>query len=180
MTILIAGDSYSTLEDFRSYIKANSWVTEWSPHYSWTEQLGKYYPVKCVGKQRASNWDILQQLRDNLDYEFALVNLTSWFRVSHRVPQHQVDALRADANQFNQVREQSKRLASEIVKQPRCYVWSPFAVYESWTEVDTIFLRDWDEQWNEQCIPKVTGCHLTREGNDWMLNHMTSIIEESR
>jgi hypothetical protein len=25
----------------------------------------------------------------------------------------------------------------------------------------------------------VTGNHLTREGNDWMINHMSKIIEEN-
>ena len=168
MTLLIAGDSYSTERDFRV-------LPIQSEHYSWVEEIKKRYPCVIKGVPGASNWDILRQLDYN--YTYAIVNLTNLNRVSH-TRSHTTEAWKQDSDLVQQIRKAGKQYAHKILAHPRCYFWSPFPIYETWPEVDYIELRTWDELWSPTITSRVTGNHLTREGNDWKINHMTSIIEE--
>jgi len=169
MTILIAGDSYSTDQDFR----VQPVLIE---HYSWVEEIKKRYPdviVRAIAG--ASNWDILHQLDYN--YTHAIVGLTGLNRVSYTRTLI-TDAWDQDSELVQQVGKAGEQYARRILAHPRCYFWSPFPIYETWPTVNYIELTEWDEIWSGALAPQVTGNHLTREGNDWMINHMTHIIEE--
>ena len=168
MTILIAGDSYSTDQDFRVQPVLID-------HYSWTVELKKRFPCVVRGVWGASNWDILHQLDYN--YTHAIVNLTSLNRVSY-TRLHITKNWDQDSKLVQQVCKAGEQYAHKILAHPRCYFWSPFPQYETWPTVDYIELREWNEIWSGALAPQVTGNHLTREGNDWMINHMTHIIEE--
>jgi hypothetical protein len=168
MTLLIAGDSYSTDQDFR--VQPVS-----SEHYSWVNEIKKRYPFVVKGVAGASNWDILHQL--DCEYSYAIVGLTGINRVSH-TQAHQTETWKQDNKLLQKVREAGRQYARKILAHPRCYIWSRWPVYETWPGVDYIELRTCDEFWNEAITPRVTGNHLTREGNDWMINYMTRIIEE--
>ena len=168
MTILIAGDSYSTDRDFR--VQPVS-----SEYYSWVEEIKKRYPCVVRGVPGASNWDIIHQLDYN--YTHAIVGLTNINRVSY-TRSHITETWKQDSELMQRIRKAGKQYAQRILAHPRCYFWSPFPIYETWPEVDYIELRKWDELWSSDLTPRVTGNHLTREGNDWMINYMTRIIEE--
>jgi len=169
MKIIIAGDSYSTDRDFRV-------LPLQSEHYSWVVEIKKRYPSVLVrGVAGASNWDILHQL--NYNYSYAIVGLTNLNRVSH-TRLHITEDWDQGSKLVKRIRNAGKQYARKIIAHPRCYIWSPFPIYETWPEVNYIELRKWDELWSPTLTSRVTGNHLTREGNDWMINHMTRIIEE--
>jgi len=169
MTILIAGDSYSTDQDFRQGVD----IPE---HYSWTVEIKKRYPDVIVrGVAGASNWDILHQLDYN--YTHAIVGLTNLNRVSY-TRSHITEAWKQDSELVQQVCKAGKQYAQRILAHPRCYFWSRWPIYETWPTVDYIELRTCDEFWDSTLAPLTVGNHLTREGNDWMINHMIHIIEE--
>lgn len=168
MTILIAGDSYSTDQDFRPQPKSLE-------YYSWVTELKKIYPCQIKAKAGASNWDIIRQL--NCEYSYAIVNLTAFNRVSY-TRMHLTESWNQESEMIQKIKKAGKQHALKILSHSRCYFWSPFPIYETWPKVDYIELRRWDELWDDKIIPYATGNHLTREGNDWMINHMSKIIEE--
>ena len=169
MTILIAGDSFSTDQDFRI-------IPQRPEFYSWVEELKKRYPCVVNAVAGSSNWNILKQL--DCEYSYAIVNLSNTNRVSHEI-QYQTSRWDPKGALMKKIREAGEQYARRILSHPRCYFWSPWPVYETWPEIDYLELKGWNEIWLSLQDKLVTGSHLTREGNDWMINHMSKIIEEN-
>lgn len=161
--ILLAGDSYTSCVDFRD--------DKSQPLYMWTEAICERFDAKCVGRPGASNYDILQQINQN-ESDLVIVNLTTL----NRITSHWGCSRPSYKNKTTKQRvESASQLHARKVIELSHYVWSTFPDYTDWEEVHTIDLRQHDDMWSSV---STTGCHFTREGNDWMINHITQKIEE--
>lgn len=179
--VLIAGDSYS---DPWWQGTGENWVT-------W---LSNVYPVKCVAQAGFSNWDIAQTLK-RTSADIIICSLTSWSRISqHPSVRHladnqsewnwMVDNLNGidESIQWTRtrtvtpIRAKNKLITEQLVETyPHVYFWSCFPDYDNIPEVSTLYLEHENELYSK-IIP--TGCHLSRTGNEQMLKHMRSVIEQ--
>jgi len=190
MKIVLAGDSYSDVQDFRRYSTYKDWYK--APYYSWANEICMRFGAESYAEFASSQWDIWRQTQ-TVEWDFLIVNLTACSRFTKIVDYKTHDWIKQPTDeQLVQIKQKNKQFANRIAQLQNCYCWSPFPEFESEDGVDYIELRDWDELWYipsneyyssriETCqtiFPFITGNHFTREGNDWMINHITQKIEE--
>jgi len=194
MKIVLAGDSYSDVQDFRVHSKYKDWYK--APHYSWANEICMRFGAESYADWGSSQWDIWKQIQ-TVDWDFLIVNVTACSRFTKKIDYGVLDWVKQPTDEQRvqiqqKFKQKNKQLANKIAQLQNCYCWSPFPEFESWDGVDYIELRDWDELWytpsndydsdriekRREIFPFITGNHFTQEGNDWMITHITQKIKE--
>jgi hypothetical protein len=179
MKIVLAGDSYSDVQDFRTRPVAKP------EYFAWSDEICKRFSAACVAQYGASMWNIWQQTK-SLPWDLLIVNMTGLVRFSQEID-WTFKAKRLKINEPTLIKH-NKQFVKRIVQLPCTYCWSPFPEYADYPGVEWINLEHNDELWwvnhahagDIEARPHhlITGNHLTRKGNEWMINHITQKIEE--
>ena len=165
--ILIAGDSFSDGDPTHETCTSPT-----MDRFSWVEQLSKTHQIRCVALAGASNWDILQQIAHWTGPIIA--NVSSLKRTSIQFerssnPRPPVLISRSTLVQRN------REIARHIARRSS-YCWTPFPGYETVAEIDKIYIPQYSELFG--VTKGLTAHHLTRAGNEWMIEHMLGVIKE--
>ncbi len=175
--IVLAGDSYSTVVDFRTRQE------NILPHFSWAIEICKSHSAASLAAASSSMWDIYRQVK-SAPWDLLLVNFTALCRFTVQVE----NTVHENTVNQKQLVEYNKQVISKIIKMPRTYCWSSFPDYRSYPGVEYIDMGEHDElyyidwvNWDKndkRPFHLITGNHFTREGNEQMINHMTRVIKE--